>query len=126
MIYDISYKTFMGAKPLPFRFDKKDGIIKMYDGTRCLVSFGTELYDATYNTIIYLINEKSGITDSVNHDFVRIRTVSYNFSPIEKKLTFHNVLILVKTVFNKNKNHYYCNVILEKGWYEDQITDHYI
>ena len=40
-IYNISCKTFMGEKPLRIiRFDKVDGFIKIYDGTRYLVLFG--------------------------------------------------------------------------------------
>ena len=35
LIYDISYKTLMGAKPLRIRLDKIDLFIKIYDGTRC-------------------------------------------------------------------------------------------
>ena len=31
LIYDISYKTFMGSKPLRIRFDEVDGFIKIYD-----------------------------------------------------------------------------------------------
>ena len=31
LIYDISLKTFMGAKPLRIRFDQLDGFIKIYD-----------------------------------------------------------------------------------------------
>ena len=37
LIYDISYKTFMGAISLRIRFNKIDGFIKIYDGTRYLV-----------------------------------------------------------------------------------------
>ena len=37
LIYNISYKTLMGAKPLRIRFDKKNGFIRVYDGTRYLV-----------------------------------------------------------------------------------------
>ena len=40
LIYDISYKTFMGTKPLHIRFEKIDGFIKIYDGIRYLVLFG--------------------------------------------------------------------------------------
>ena len=36
LIYDISYKTFVGANPLSIRFDKVDRVIKIYDGTRYL------------------------------------------------------------------------------------------
>ena len=34
LIYDISYKTLIGAKPLWIRLDKIDPFIKVYDGTR--------------------------------------------------------------------------------------------
>ena len=67
---------------------------------------------------IYLISEKSGVTYSINHNFGRIRIDSYNSLPIEKILTFHNVIILIKSVVNKNKNEYYYNVFLEKGSYK--------
>ena len=73
LIYHISYKLFMGAKPLPIRFNEIDGFIKIYDGIRYLVLFGPGWYDAIYNRIRYLISEKSGITDSINHNFARIR-----------------------------------------------------
>ena len=33
LIYDISYKTLIGSKPLRIRFDKIDGFIRIYDGT---------------------------------------------------------------------------------------------
>ena len=35
-------------------------------------------------------------------------------------LTFHNVIILTKWVVNKNKNKYYYNIFLQKGWYKDK------
>ena len=63
----------------------------------------------------YLIIKKSGITDSVNHDFARIRINSYNYLPIDKILTIHNVIILTKSVVNKNENNCYYNIFLEKG-----------
>ena len=45
--------------------------------------------------------------------------IHLNSSPIEKILTFHNVVILIKSVVNENKNHYY-NIFLEKGSYKDK------
>ena len=39
LIYDISYKTSAGAKPLRIRFDKKDGFIKIHDKIRYLELF---------------------------------------------------------------------------------------
>ena len=33
-------------------------------------------------------------------------------------MTFHNVIIFIKSVFNKGKNNYYYNIFLEKASYE--------
>ena len=38
-------KTLIGAKPLCIRFDKINGFIGVYDGTKYLVLFGVEKYD---------------------------------------------------------------------------------
>ena len=73
LIYDISYKILIGAKPLRIRFNEINGFIKVYDGIRHQVLFGPRWYDAIYNMIRYLTSEKSGITDSINHNFARIR-----------------------------------------------------
>ena len=55
---------------------------------------------------------------------MRIRIDSYNSSlSIEKMLTFHNVIIiLIKSVVNKNKNEYYYIIFLEKGSYKDKFN----
>ena len=64
--------------------------------------------------IKYLISEK-GLADGINYNFGRIRIDSYNYLPIEVILTFQNAVILIKSVDNKNKNEYYCNIFLQKG-----------
>ena len=69
--------------------------------------------------------KKSGITDRINHKLTRIRIDSYNFLPIEKVLTFHNVITLIKSVVNKNKSNYYYNIFLEKGSYKDKSNTQY-
>ena len=104
-------------KPLHIRFDKIDGFVKILDGIRYLVIFDCGWFDEICDRIKYLINEKSGITDSINQIFGRIRIESYNSLPIEKILTFHNVIILIKSVVNKDTNYYY-NIFLEKGLYK--------
>ena len=63
--------------------------------------------------------KKSGITDTINYNFAKSRIDSYNSLPIEKILTFHSVIILIKSVVNENKNKYYYNIFLEKGSYKD-------
>ena len=49
LLYDISYKTLIGPKPLRIRFDKIDGFIKIYDGTRYLTLFGLGNYNGIIN-----------------------------------------------------------------------------
>ena len=85
----------MDAKPLRIMFDEIDGFIRIYDGIRYLVLFVFERYDAIYKWIRYLISEKSGITNSINHNFARIRIDSNNSLAIEKIVTFHKVILLI-------------------------------
>ena len=105
--------------------NETDGFIKIYDGIRYLVLFGFGLYDAIYNRIRYLISRKIGITDTINHNFARITIDSYKSLPIKKILTFHNVIIFIKSVVNKNRNNYYYNIFLEKVSYEDKSSTQY-
>ena len=37
---------------------------------------------------------------------------SYDSLAPEKTLTLHNVIILIKSLVNKNQNHYYYNIFL--------------
>ena len=50
---------------------------------------------------------------------------SYHFLPIEKILPFRNVIILIKSVVNANKNEYHYNILLEKGSYKDKSITQY-
>ena len=64
----------MDAKPLPIRFNKVDGIIKVYNGIRYLELSNSynEVYYRIYNEIFdkinCLISEKTGITDSIDQN----------------------------------------------------------
>ena len=68
MIYQISCKTLIGAKHLRIRFNKVNGVIKVYDGTRYLVLFGGEKCDFINNRIRYLTEAKSGIFYVISHN----------------------------------------------------------
>ena len=118
LIYDISYKNLDGSKPLCIRFDKIDGFIRIYEETRYLTLFGSEKYDANYDRIRYLISVKSGITYIFVHYFTKLKVGSCDSLPIEKILTFHNVIILIKSLLHKDKNHYYDKIFLEKCLYQ--------
>ena len=107
------------------RFDKIDRFIKIHDKIRYFVLFDYSYCDKICDKIKYLISEKSGLTDSINHTFTRIRIDLYDSLRIEKILTSHNVIILIKSVVNKNKNEYYYNIFLEKGSYKGKSNTKY-
>ena len=64
--------------------------------------------------------KKCDITDNINHNFGKIRVDSSNSLPVERILTFHDVIILIKSVVNNHKNNYYYNIFLEKSLYKDK------
>ena len=105
-IYGISYKTSIGAKPMRIRFDKIHIFIKVHEKVRYLVLSEYSYCDKIWDKIKYLISEKSGITDSINHNFARIKIDSYVSLPIEKLLILHNVIVLTQSAV-KNKNECY-------------------
>ena len=89
------------------------------DRTRYLVLFGPEKYDAIYNKIRYFISAKKVvITYVISHNYARIKVDSYDSLQLEKTLTFHNAIVLIKSDFNNNENNHCYNIFLEKCSYE--------
>ena len=86
LIYDIWYKDLIGSKHLRIIFDKIDGVIRICDGTRYFVLLAPEKYHAICNGIRYLIS------------LILL---------IEKILALDDALMLIKSLLNKDKNHYY-------------------
>ena len=81
-----------------------------------LLEFMMELdNDSIYIRIRYLIGVKNGITNMISHNYAKIKLDSYDSLPLEKTITFHDVIILIKSVFNNN---YYYNLFLERASYE--------
>ena len=58
LIYDISYKTSTGAKPLRFMVDKIEAFLKVHNRIRYLVLFDYGWCDEICNNIKYLTSEK--------------------------------------------------------------------
>ena len=61
-----------------------------------------------YSTGLDLISVKSGIIYIISHNYAKIKVDSYDSLPLEKTMTFCNVIILIKSLWNKDKNSYYC------------------
>ena len=59
------------------------------------------------------ITLKSNISDIYSHKYTKIKINSDDDLFLEKTKTTHFVVILIKSVFNENHNHYYYKVFLE-------------
>ena len=103
----------MDAKPLRIKFNKVDEISKIYNGLRYLELSNSNnevyyrIYDAIFDRITYVIMEK---------------VVLQIVKPIEKKLTFYN---LINSVVNEDKNNYHYNIFLEKDLYKEFNTQYF-
>ena len=74
--------------------DKIDRFIRVRGAEfRQLVLLDYNLFDKICDKII---SQKSRVVDSINLSFGEIRNDSYDSLPIEKLLTFHNVIIHIK------------------------------
>ena len=68
LVYNILYKSLIDYKPLHIRFDNTEEFIRVYDGTRYLVLFGSEKYDSICDRIRSPIRVKSGLTYIISHN----------------------------------------------------------
>ena len=66
------------------------------------------------NRIRYLISLKGSIAYIFSRYFPKIKIDSYDSLPIEKRFTPHNVTIHITSGINKDKNHYYYEIFIEK------------
>ena len=76
------------AKPLRIMFDKLDGFIRDYDGTKYLVLFSTEKYDVTFDWNKYLIGLKSRIKYVFSHNYAKIKIDSDDDFLFEENIDF--------------------------------------
>ena len=114
LVIDTCYYCLIRAKSLRIRFNKLNEFNRIYDSTTYLVLFGPETFDAIFNRITV----KSGITYVISHNCAKIKIDSFDSFPLEKTLTLHKVIILIKSVFNKYNNNCCYNIFLEKGLYK--------
>ena len=49
-----------------------------------------------------------------SHYIAKIKIDSYDSSPIKKRFTLHNVIMHIKSVLNKDENHYYYKIFVGK------------
>ena len=109
LVYDILYKSLIDYKIISlYVLD----LIKQIDLLKFMMDF-----IRLYNRIIYLISVKSGITYIISHNYATIKVDSYDSLPLEKAMTFRNLIIIAKSVWNKDNNYYFI-IFLGKACYE--------
>ena len=89
------------------KLNEIDAFIRIYDGTRNLTLLDSQKYDTIYDSISYLLSLKCDMTYIFSHYFAKIKVDSYDSSRIEKRFILHNVIILIKSILNKDNIHYY-------------------
>ena len=105
------------------RFDKVDGLIKVHDKSRYLVSFDYGYCDKICDKVKYPLIEK------VILQIVLI--IILQESELVKFIWFFTywkkywVIILIKSPVKKNKNEYHYNTFLEKSSYKDKANTEY-
>ena len=61
-----------------------------------------------------LIKGLDDIAYAFSHSYARIKIDSYDSLSLRKSMTLHKVIILIKSVLDKDQNHYFYNMFLEK------------
>ena len=72
------------TKPFHISFDKIDEFMRIYDGNKNLVLLGLEKYDASYNSIRYIISHKSLITHVSSPFYTKVKVDSFCSLPTKK------------------------------------------
>ena len=89
-----------------------DGYIRDYGGTKYFSFIWIQKYDAIFDNINILQDQKGVLNMLI---FIIIAKIdSDDDLPLEKTLTMHNDVMVIKSVFNKNHNQYYYKMFLEK------------
>ena len=86
--------------------EKVNSFIRDYDGFKYLLLFNLAIYDAIYDRIRYLIKFESSIKYVISYNIGKIKIDSYGDLSLEETLALHNVITLMKSVFDKDRNDY--------------------
>ena len=113
LIYNNSCRTLIDPKPLRIRFDKIVGFFGFYNESWYLILFGPGNSDALCIRIRYI-----SITYVTCYKYARIKVDSYDPLPLDKMLTLHNIMILIKSVFNEDQKHLFFNMFFKKCSYQ--------
>ena len=82
-------------------FDRVNGFIRGYNGTKYLGLFGPGKYDAIFDRIRYLIGFKGGSIYVFSHNYAKTKIDSDDDFPLQNTLALQNIVIHIKSFSNK-------------------------
>ena len=119
LVYGISYKSLFGSKPLRIKFDEANGFIRVYRGIRYLLLFGPENMMLFTVELYILLAGKAALHMIFLIIMQKLELILMILCLYKKYL--QNVVTLIKSLLNKDKNHYYYNIFLEKVLHKHDI-----
>ena len=112
LVYEILYKTLIDC----VRFVKIDEVIRFHD--RSSIHYYLVVKNVMPFTVVlarYLISQKMVLHVLFLIIRQELKLIHMVFLPLENTSTLHNFIILVKSAFNEDQNHYYYNIFLKKN-----------
>ena len=108
-----------------FDLIKSMDLIKTHNKIRYLILFDYSYCDKICDRIKYHLSEKVALQIVLITILEKSELIHIIALPIEKILTFHNVIVVIKSVINRNKNECCYNIFLEKGLHKDKSNTEY-
>ena len=72
LVYNISLKILIGAKPMRIRLDKRNEFIRVYDGNRYLVLKNSMPFTIEIDALLV---KKSGFTYPISYNYVKFKVI---------------------------------------------------
>ena len=121
---DSKYVNIQRVNPFYFIFDKVDGFIEEKEGNKYLNLAFTDnnsevlkKYEEIWNGVKNLIEKIDNKPDDYGKDYMKIKFNLGGDLPVNKPLKFHNLTIIVRSVFEENDK-YYPQIFLDEFLYE--------
>ena len=75
LIYGVSYKILIGAKPFRIKFDKVNGFIRDYCGIKYLALLGSEKNNVIFKTIKFLVRLETNTSYVISHNYEKTKLI---------------------------------------------------
>ena len=123
-IKDLKYVKINSVNPLELIFSKVNGYFEEINKNKYLTRVPTneskeiiKKYKALRRIIRDLIRSITKSSDDYDEKYMKIKSDSNDYLPLNKPIEIHDMTIVVRVVFHEN-NKYYMQVFLDEFLYE--------